>query len=675
MATVERVLRLPSVGCKSFLITIGDRSITGLVCRDQMIGPWQVPVSDVAVTRTSYGFDVITGEAMAMGERTPLALLNPRASARMAIGEALTNLAAANVGDISRVKLSANWMCAASKPGEGAALYDAVEGVGIDLCPKLGVGIPVGKDSMSMGMKWKDSEKTNEVVAPLSLIVTAFSTVVDIRQTWTPQLQDLGDEKSVLLFFDLAEGKTRLGSSALTQVFKEIGEEAPDVEDPHLLKSFFNGCQSIRRSHPSLVLAYHDRSDGGLFTTLAEMSFASRLGVTLNLDAAYPNAEPLSALFTEELGAVMQIRERDVPILAQRFVESSFPSTAIHAIGEASKDSHFNILSKGRIIYTADRAELQSLWAETSFRMQTLRDDPECAQEEYSLITNKDYTGLFYDLSFGPSFPTPDPSFRPKVAILREQGVNGQVEMAWAFRAAGFVAVDVHMSDLLAGTVDLSGFRGLAACGGFSYGDVLGAGNGWASSVLLHSKVMDELSRFFTRKDTFTLAVCNGCQFLSLLTDIIPGAVNWPLFKPNKSGRFEGRTTMVEIVDSESTRQSVFLRGLAGSKLPVAIAHAEGRAYYVKASSEPSAATALRYVDGHGTPASTYPLNPNGSFASIAGVQSADGRALALMPHPERVVATHSLSWVSKNVLDSWGTRGPWFRMFQNAYAWCQTSV
>jgi phosphoribosylformylglycinamidine synthase len=671
-AAAERVLRLPSVGSKSFLITIGDRSITGMVCRDQMIGPWQVPVSDVAVTRTSLGFDVITGEAMAMGERTPLALLNPRASARMAIGEALTNLAAANVGDISRVKLSANWMCAASKPGEGAALYDAVKGVGVDLCPKLGVGIPVGKDSMSMGMKWKDEGKSKEVVAPLSLIVTAFSTVVDIRRTWTPQLQLTTDEETVLLFFDLAGGKTRLGASALVQTFKEIGDDGPDVDDPLVLKAFFSGCQRIRREHPGMVLAYHDRSDGGLFTTLAEMAFASRLGVTINLDSAYPDADPLAALFAEELGAVMQVRQKDVPELVKSFVSVSLPSTAIHAIGEVGIGNQFEVVSKGASILSTERADLQSIWAETSYRMQILRDDPKCAQEEYALIKDPEYSGLFYELNFSPSSASPNPAIRPKVAILREQGVNGHVEMAWAFREAGFTAVDVHMSDLLLGKVDLLDFRGLAACGGFSYGDVLGAGNGWASSVLLHSKVMEALTHFFSRDDTFALGVCNGCQFLSHLRHIIPGAANWPSFKPNKSGRFEGRATMVEIVELPNTSNSVFLKGMGGSKLPVAVAHGEGRAHYSQPPNEPSPC-ALRYVDHKGLPAITYPLNPNGSIDSIAGVQSTDGRVLALMPHPERVVATSSLSWTSQSVRDTWGPQGPWFRIFQNAYAWCQS--
>ncbi|KAJ3993739.1 CobB/CobQ-like glutamine amidotransferase domain-containing protein [Lentinula boryana] len=677
-SAVNRILRLPSVGSKSFLITIGDRTITGLVTRDQMVGPWQIPVADVAVTRSSYGFDIISGEAMAMGERTPLALVSPVASARMAVAESLTNLAAAYVGELSNVKLSANWMCAASKEGEGAGLYEAVQAIGMDLCPKLGIGIPVGKDSMSMSMKWKEGNVQKEVSSPLSLIVTAFGSVEDVTATWTPVLQTNVGEPTVLVFLDLAHGKQRLGGSALAQVFREIGQECPDVEDASVLKAFFQACQKMRMKESEVVLAYHDRSDGGLFTTLAEMSFAGRVGVEISLDALNDSSDPIAALFNEELGAVMQVRQSHLPILMSIFIECGFPSTSIHTIGHvnnSSTDQSYKILHDSEYIFNSSRQELQQLWAETSFRMQELRDNSAAAKEEFALIADQSYRGLFYDLTFTSSPSVSCSDNRPKVAILREQGVNGMVEMAWSFSAAGFDAIDVHMTDILSGALNLSGFRGIAACGGFSYGDVLGAGKGWAHSVLLNDRARKEFIDFFTRDDTFTLAVCNGCQFLSHLRSIIPGAHDWPDFKSNLSERFEGRVSMVEVVDTVTTRSSVFLRDMVGSKLPVANAHGEGRVSFIDSAHRKTFfdqnLVGLRFVDAHGKPTEVYPLNPNGSPAGITGVQTPDGRVLALMPHPERVTMLESNSWYPRSLRKEWKGMGPWFKLFQSARSWC----
>lgn len=678
----NRVLRLPSVGSKSFLITIGDRSITGLVTRDQMVGPWQVPVADVAVTRSSYGFDVVTGEAMAMGERTPVALLNAAASARMAVAESLTNLVAASIEDIDRVKLSANWMCAGSHPGEGARLYEAVQAVGLELCPALGIGIPVGKDSMSMAMKWRTEDgQPKQVTAPLSLIVTAFAPVNNIRRTWTPQLIS-GSEATSLVFVDLAQGRRRLGGSALAQVYKQIGSEPPDVVDPALVKSFFGACQTLKKDHPDLVLSYHDRSDGGLFTTLAEMCFAGRIGATISLDAipSSTNSDDImDSLFAEELGAVLQVQTSRLDALTAAFVRHGFPTRSLHVIGHVNQDHNdqsVRFIHQSEVVFSATREELQAAWAETSYQIQTLRDDPICAAEEYSLI-KEPTRGLFYELgeSFQPALPSTIVQHRPKVAILREQGVNGHVEMAWAFHAAGFASVDIHMSDLLSGKVTLSDFRGIAACGGFSYGDVLGAGNGWAKSILLHTSARKEFEAFFQRSDTFALAVCNGCQLFGHLKDIIPGASSWPKFKQNRSQRFEARACMVEIVAGEVTRQSVFLRDMVGAKLPVAVAHGEGRATFDDATHRDrllsSGLEAVRYVDHSGSATEKYPLNPNGSPGGLTGVQTPDGRVLALMPHPERVVTLESNSWYPGELLGSQSGIGPWFQMFHSARAWC----
>ncbi|KAI9633972.1 CobB/CobQ-like glutamine amidotransferase domain-containing protein [Dioszegia hungarica] len=671
--TINRVLRLPSVGSKSFLITIGDRSVTGLVTRDQMVGPWQVPVADVAVTRSSYGFDVKVGEAMAMGERTPLALLNAGASARMAIGEALTNLAAASVENLGLVKMSANWMSAASHEGEGAKLYEAVHAVGMELCPALGVGVPVGKDSMSMSMKWAGEKgERKQVTAPLSLIITAFAPVNDVEKTWTPALQT-GDKigETVLIFVDLARGKQRLGGSALAQVFSQLGDEAPDVEEAGDLKAFFTAVQALKST--DIVLAYHDRSDGGLFTTLAEMAFAGRAGLEVSLDAISHAGDYIASLFNEELGAVMQVRVADLPAFTDAFVKAGFPTRYTHSIGRVlgHADQSINLIHQSEAIYTSTRGTLQQLWAETSYRMQAIRDEPNCAKEEFDSILDDSDKGLTYTVKapFLPMVARPLSS-PPKVAILREQGVNGHVEMAFAFHAAGFDAVDVHMSDIITGAISLAGFAGLAACGGFSYGDVLGAGNGWAKSVLLNSNARREFSDFFNRETTFALGVCNGCQYFSQLKAVIPGTESWPVFKKNRSERFEARVSnlLIEATDS------IFLKDMEGSILPVAVAHGEGRASFAetgdKAALDAGKLVAARYVDGEGKVTAKYPANPNGSPEGIAAVSTRSGRVLAIMPHPERVISAESNSWFSKEMAKEmgWEGRGPWFRLFQNAY-------
>lgn len=689
----SRVMHLPSVGSKSFLITIGDRSVTGLIAREQMVGKYQVPVADVAVTRTSYGFEVLTGEAMAMGERTPLALLSGAASARMAVAESLTNLAASNVSSLNQVKLSCNWMSAASHEGEGSILYEAVQAVGLDLCPKLGVSVPVGKDSMSMKTRWTEPTGFDqEVTAPLSLIVTAFGPVQNIERTWTPALAtDCGD--TVLVLADLAHGKARLGGSALAQCFKQIGAEAPDVEEAAHLKAFFNACQTLHQERPDLVLAYHDRSDGGLFTTVAEMCFAGRIGADLMVDAvAAPGVDAMSALFNEELGAVFQVRSTDVAALAEVFVSAGFPTTALHVAGRVASSAEgqaLSIVDNGTRLYSTTIGDLQSQWAETSYRMQKLRDNPSTADQEFSRIplSPAQDGGLKYDLTFEPALHFPlEKSIaalgdRPKVAILRDQGVNGQLEMAWSFAAAGFNAVDVHMTDIISGAVSLDDYKGIAACGGFSYGDVLGAGSGWAKSALLHGNTREQFRKFFNdRQDTFALAVCNGCQMMGVLKDVIPGATNWPVWKPNKSERFEARTCMVEVMDQSSSgadaQSSIFLRGMQGSMLPIAVAHGEGRATFASSeaadSFSKSSMACVRYVDsaqGY-APATQYPANPNGSPDGLTGVSSPNGRVLAMMPHPERTTMLEANSWYPKDQAQAWQGRGPWFRLFQNARLW-----
>ncbi|KAH8732094.1 phosphoribosylformylglycinamidine synthase [Phaeosphaeriaceae sp. PMI808] len=675
---VDRVLTLPSVGSKSFLITIGDRTVGGLTVRDQMVGKWQVPVADVSVTATSLLTGVKTGEAMAMGEKPTLALISPAASARMAVAESLMNLAAASMFDrLSRVRLSANWMSASSHPGEGAALYEAVEAIGMDLCPRLGISIPVGKDSMSMKMKWSDNGEAKEVTAPMSLVITAFAPVNRIDRTWTPALERLEDGETVLMFVDLAAGKKHMGGSALAQTFGQVGDEAPDVYDADVIKDYFDATEQLHES--GVVLAYHDRSDGGLFTTLVEMMFAGRCGLEVMLDGIASSSEPkdvLEALFNEELGAVFQIKKTDEVAFNRCFATCGPPPGMIRKIGrvpQASKQE-LSIAVGSKIVYRSSRQKLQQRWAETSYRIQKLRDNPVCADAEFDGILDDKDPGLAYKLSFKPAeniLPfkmtlTSPFTAKPRVAILREEGVNGHAEMAFAFHQAGFSAIDVHMTDIISNRVSLAPFVGLAACGGFSYGDVLGAGQGWAKSVLLHPATRKEFQHFFNRPDTFSLGVCNGCQFLSKLKDLIPGAGVWPAFERNRSEQYEGRVCMVEVIDSPSSASpSVFLHGMHGSKLPIVVAHAEGRASFSATSSSAQALydanqVSLRFVDNYGAPTERYPLNPNGSPLGITGVRSEDGRVLALMPHPERTISGGG----------EWGEMGPWGRVFWSARRW-----
>ncbi len=660
---VARVLRFPAVADKSFLITIGDRTVTGLVCRDQMVGPWQVPVSDVAVTATS--FDVHTGEAMTMGERTPLAVLDAPASGRMAIGEALTNIAAARIDQLGDVKLSANWMAAAGHLDEDARLFDTVKAVGMELCPALGIAIPVGKDSLSMKTVWEADGECKSVVAPLSLIVSAFAPVQDVRRTLTPRLRtDRGDTDLILI--DLGRGKNRLGGSALAQVYNWWGDAVPDVDSPDDLKALFAAIQEL--SAAGRLLAYHDRSDGGLLATLAEMMFAGGCGVTALLDDL-DGEGPLTGLCAEELGAVIQVRATDRRAVLARLAAAGLGECS-HVIGSPNGEDRLVLRHAGEIIFAASRAELRRLWSETSYRMQALRDHPDCAREAFEAACDPADTGLNVRLTFDPAEDIAAPFLadgaRPRIAILREQGVNGQVEMAAAFDRAGFAAVDVHMSDLIGRRVSLADFHGIAACGGFSYGDVLGAGEGWAKSILFNPRARDEFAAFFARPDSFGLGVCNGCQMLSNLHELIAGTELWPRFVRNRVEQFEARLSLVEVLPSPS----LFLRGMAGSRLPIAVAHGEGRAEF-RDEQGPDAALAaglvtLRFVDHRGPPAETYPANPNGSPGGITGLCSRDGRFTILMPHPERLFRTVQYSWHP----DGWGEDGPWLRLFRNARRW-----
>jgi phosphoribosylformylglycinamidine synthase len=659
---VSRLLRLPTIASKNFLITIGDRSVTGLVARDQMVGPWQVPVADVAVTAT--GYETYTGEAMAMGERTPLALLHHAASARMAVAEALTNLAAARIPALKRVVLSANWMAPAGHPGEDAGLYEAVKAVGMELCPQLGIAIPVGKDSMSMKTVWGEQGEQRSVTAPLSLIISAFAPVLDIRKTLIPQLR-LDQGETELILIDLGKGQQRLGGSCLAQVYKQVGHHAPDLDDPLALKSFFDTIQELNER--GLLLAYHDRSDGGLFVTVCEMAFAAHAGVSLQLDAL--GADPAAILFNEELGAVIQVRAADSAAIMKALHDAGLGRYS-HIIGQASHDDCITIRHKGKEVFADNRVTLQRAWSETSFRMQALRDNSECAQQEFDALLDAKDPGITPVLSFDPQENIAAPMIRrgarPRIAVLREQGVNGHVEMAAAFDRAGFGSVDVHMSDILSGQVSLREFQGLVACGGFSYGDVLGAGEGWAKSILFNARARDEFQSFFARSDTFGLGVCNGCQMMSNLHELIPGAELWPRFVRNISEQFEARVATVEIKPTAS----IFLQGMAGSRLPIAIAHGEGRAEFRSADGVQQLMAAelvgMRYIDNYGKPTESYPLNPNGSPQGIAGLCNRDGRFTIMMPHPERVFRTVQHSWHPAQ----WGEEGPWLRMFQNARVW-----
>lgn len=677
-----RVLRHPTVAAKTFLIHIGDRTVGGFTARDQMVGPWQMPVADCAVT--TLGYTTVAGEAMAVGERAPLALIDPAASGRMAVAEAVMNLAAARVKRLSDIRLSANWMAAAGHPGEDAALYDAVRAVARELCPALGISIPVGKDSMSMQTTWQDQGEQKAVVAPLSLIVSAFAPTPDARATLTPQLRtDCGETDLILI--DLSKGQNRLGGSVLAQVYGELGDMCPDVDAPQELAALFDLIQRLNAE--GRILAYHDRSDGGLFVTLCEMAFAGRTGIDVDVDTLWQRCRHeairqgmedaadsdklhtsrlLGILFNEELGAVLQVRRTDTKAVLDACIEAGLRD-AFFVIGTLNGVDRVRILRQGRPVLDEARADLLAAWWETSWRLQRLRDNPACADQEYAALRDVDDPGLHAKLSFDPEQDVAAPyikksSVRPRVAILREQGVNGQVEMAAAFHRAGFEAHDVHMSDILAGRVSLKDYKGLAACGGFSYGDVLGAGGGWAATILHNPRARDEFEAFFHRPDTFALGVCNGCQMMSRIREIIPGAEDWPRFERNLSEQFEARFVMVEVPENPS----ILFTGMAGSRMPVVVAHGEGRAVFADLAQQQRALVCLRYVDNRGRVAETYPFNPNGSPRGITGLTTPDGRFTIMMPHPERLFRAIQHAWRPPE----WKEDGPWLRLFRNARAW-----
>ncbi len=653
-----RLLALPTVADKSFLITIGDRTVGGMISRDSLVGPWQVAVSDCAVTLA--GYTTHAGEAMAMGERTPVALLDGPASGRLAIAEAITNIAAADVAALGDIKLSANWMAAAGDPAEDATLFDTVYAVGEQLCPALGIAIPVGKDSLSMRSGWRAADGERSVWSPVSLIVSAFAPVADARRTLTPELRsDRGE--TALLLIDLGAGKNRLGASCLAQVYGALGDVPADLDDPARLQGFFAAVREASRA--GLLLAYHDRSDGGLFVTLAEMAFAGRSGLEIDLAAT---ADPVAALYAEELGAVLQVRNADLMRLLEICARHGLDGYS-RVIGRPTAALRVLIRSGSRVLLDEPLLDLRRAWSETSYRMRELRDDPECAREEFAALLEESDPGLNVALSFDPDEDVAAPyvarGVRPKVAVLREQGVNSQAEMAAVFMRAGFDPSDVHMTDVIEGRVRLDDFQVLVACGGFSYGDVLGAGEGWAKSILFNSRARDEFARFFRRPGALSLGVCNGCQMLAAIGELIPGSEHWPRFKRNRSEQFEGRLSLVEVADSSSP----FLAGMAGSRLPIAVAHGEGRASFAAETDlgrlTATGGIALRYVDNHGRRATSYPANPNGSPAAIAGVVSADGSATLLMPHPERVFRSAQNSWRPRD----WHEDGGWMRMFRNA--------
>ena len=682
---VDRVLRHPTVANKTFLITIGDRTVGGLSSRDQMVGPWQVPVSDVAVTLAD--FDGFKGEAMAMGERTPLAIFNAPASGRMAITEALTNLVAADVNQIEDIKLSANWMAACGAPGQDAALFDTVEAVS-QFCQAAGLSIPVGKDSLSMRTRWQHGQETRDVISPVSLIVTAFAPVQDVRRTLTPQLHtDVGPTSLILI--DLAGGQQRLGGSILAQVTGQLGDQVPDMQDAQRLRSFFITIRTLVES--GVVLAYHDRSDGGLFTTVVEMALAGHCGVSVNIDmlTVDPTATDwgdysikpsqvqvqrdeltLKALFNEEAGAVLQVpaSERDAVMQVLRGAGLSSHS---HVIGSLNAADTIEFYRDGKKIWGRPRAELGQMWSEVSWRIASRRDNPVCAQAEFDTWQQIQDPGLNAVVAFNPqeniAAPYIHAGARPRVAILREQGCNSQVEMAWAFDQAGFEAVDVHMTDLLQGLTTLDQYQGFVAVGGFSYGDVLGAGEGWARSIRFNTALADQFAQYFAQPNHFALGICNGCQMLAALADMIPGAQSWPRFTRNVSEKYEARLSLVEVLDSPS----IFFKGMAGSRLPVAVAHGEGYADFRRQGDASLVVKAARFVDHQGRATEQYPYNPNGSPDGLTAVTTADGRFTALMPHPERVTRNVMLSWAPEKWghLDSGGVYSPWMRFFQNARA------
>ena len=654
---VDRVLRFPAVASKSFLVTIADRTVTGLIARDQMVGRHQVPVADVAVTATS--FKTYTGSAMAMGERTPVALIDAPASGRLAIAEAITNIAAARIGPLGNIKLSANWMCACGEDGEDALLYDTVRAVGLEFCPDLGIAIPVGKDSLSMRTVWQDGlGQSHEMSAPLSLVISAFAPVQDIRQTLTPALTTEGETR--LIGVDLGHGRNRLGGSVYAQVHNQLGDECPDV-DPAELKRLYDAVQELMAT--DLLLAYHDRSDGGIFVTLAEMAFAGGCGVEVDLAAL--GADVDEALFAEEIGVVLQCRKGDLPAVMAAFEHHGLAAVT-HDLGRPTAAARIRISCDGEQLVDAPTRSLQQTWSELSYRMQSLRDNPDCALQEFESLADDEDTGMNFEFGFQISDNVvPARSDRPRIAVLREQGVNGQVEMAAAFDAAGFEAIDVTMTDLLTGRAALESFQGLVACGGFSYGDVLGAGAGWARTILFNDNLRAQFETFFRNPHTFGLGVCNGCQMLSHLKELIPGSDSWPRFLRNRSEQFEARYVTVEVVDSPS----IFLGNMAGARLGIPCAHGEGRAEFAdpeaQRKTEAAGLIALRYVDNRGAPTERYPFNPNGSPRGVAALSSTDGRVTIMMPHPERVFRNVQLSW---RPADWSGEFSPWLRLFQNAH-------
>ena len=655
--SLDRLLRLPTIADKSFLITIGDRTVGGMISRDQMVGPWQVPVADVAVTLSDY--EGYRGEAMAVGERAPAAVLNPPASGRLAVAEAVTNLLAADVVRLQDIRLSANWMAACGEPGEDADLYATVRAVGVELCAELGVTIPVGKDSLSMKTAWSDAAGEHKVIAPVSLIVSAFAPVRDVRRTLTPELNMGGASRLVLI--DLGRGRDRMGGSCWSQVHERPGGATADLDEPRLLAAF--AAAVIELKQRGLVLAYHDRSDGGALVTLLEMAFASRCGLDIDLGQV---RDPIAACFSEEPGAVVQVADG---ALGEAFAVLRALGLADHArdIGRPVAGTAVRVLAAGALQYSGSRVDLHRTWSEVSYRMQALRDHPDCAREEYDRLLDAEDPGMYAALSFDPAEDVAAPyvksGVRPAVAVLREQGVNSQTEMAAALTRAGFDAFDVHMTDILSARVPLSGFQGLIACGGFSFGDVLGAGEGWAKSILFNARARDEFAQFFARPSTFALGICNGCQMLSALKELVPGADAWPRFVRNRSEQYEARLTLVRVPPTKS----VLLAGMQGSVLPIAVAHGEGRAEFDAGSGagrlESLGMTSLQYVDNRGHATERYPFNPNGSPAGLAGVCNADGRITALMPHPERVYRAVQNSWAPRE----WHEDGGWMRIFRNA--------
>ena len=653
---VKDVLRHPTVASKSFLITIGDRSVGGLVSRDQMVGPWQVPVADCGVT--TLGFETNRGEAMAMGERTPVAVIDAAAASRMAVGEALTNITSADV-KLPEVKLSCNWMAACGTEGEDAKLFDAVKAAS-DFCCALGISVPVGKDSLSMRTAWDDQGEKKSVTSPVSLIVSAAAPVGDVALTVTPELRDI---PSVMVLADLGCGRARMGGSILAQVAQRFGDTAPDCEDPAMLARFMGAVRTLAAE--GAIVAYHDRADGGLASTAAEMMFASRLGMTLDLTSLTKNADLFAALFNEELGALMQVPADKVERVVEVMREAGLTSIC-HFVGEVTKDDTLTIKANDAEVAKLARVDLQKAWTEVSWQIARGRDNPACADSEFARIERAEDTGLFakttFDVNEDIVAPMINTGARPKLAVLREQGVNSQTEMAAAFTRAGFDAYDVHMTDLLTGRADLAEFVGLACAGGFSYGDVLGAGGGWAKTILHNDRMIEMFRTFFNREDTFGLGICNGCQMMSRLRDLIPGASHWPDFVRNNSEQFEARLVNVEILESPS----IFFQGMAGSVMPIVNSHGEGRVQFLRPEDAALVKMAARYVDPTGAATEVYPYNPNGSKGGLTSVTTEDGRFTIMMPHPERSHRVQQLSWHPAEWTDASG----WMRMFRNARRW-----